>query len=95
MLGMKMDFSGRTGMSLGIRGTMGTAGATRLGASAKGLVHDLFDGSHAAATLGAAPETPIDLPRCARRALPGNGIADVMVGEDVAGTDDHGIQARS
>lgn len=53
------------------------------------LVHDLLDGACTAAALSAATEAAIDLPSSARQIL-GHGIADVVVGQDVTGTNDHG-----
>ncbi len=73
-----------------------TARAAFLGASAERIVHDLLDGPGASATLGAAAETAIDLPgrarQLARRAQNG---ANVVVGQDIAGANDHGERAGS
>jgi hypothetical protein len=70
------------------------AAAARTGRGAQRLVHDAPDGAHAAAALGAAAEAAIDLAGPARRGG-GDRAADIVVGEDVAGTDDHGkIQTR-
>jgi hypothetical protein len=71
---------------------MGTAQAAGLGAGAKRFVDDGLDGACAAPTFGAAAETAIDLLRMARQITGGaDGIADIMVAEDVAGTDDHEV----
>ena len=54
--------------------------------------HDLADGPGAAAALGTAAEAAIDLP-CRSRQITGlsHGIAHVVVGNDVAGTNDHWV----
>jgi hypothetical protein len=54
------------------------------------LVHDLADGARATPALGAAAETPIDLAGRARRLLGTERRAHVLVGQYVAGADDHG-----
>jgi hypothetical protein len=67
--------------------------AAGLGAGAQRFVHDLLDGAGAPAALGAATQTSIDLPRRAWRHLSRtHGVAHVVVGEDVTGTDNHGIR---
>ena len=68
---------------------VGAAAAGR-GLRAERLVHDVADGARAAAALGAATEAAIDLPRRARTHLRRDGGADIVVTQDVAGTDDHG-----
>lgn len=72
-------------MLLGMRAA-GTAG---LCTGPKRLVHDLFDGACTAAALSAATEAAIDLSGGARQIF-GHGITDVVVGQDVTGTNDHG-----
>ena len=67
-----------------------TTRAARLGTGAKGFVHYLADSARATAALGAASETAVNLPRRARLVF-GHGIAHVVVGKDVAGTNDHGM----
>jgi hypothetical protein len=60
---------------------------------ASGVVHDLPDRVHTAAALAAAAQATMNLAGAA--CVPAIGVqraTDVMVGEDVAGTDDHGIQ---
>ena len=75
---------------------VGASGAAGLGAGAKGFVHDLLDGPGATAALGAAAETPIDLPRCARKILGlSHNVTHVVVGQDVAGTNDHGLLGKT
>ena len=66
-----------------------TAGAARFGA---GFVDDGLDGAGATAAFGAAAEAAVDFLGVSRKAGGGShGIADIMVAEDVAGTDDHEI----
>ena len=79
-------------MAVGIRTYMivratGTAG---LGAGPKRLIEDRLDGARAAAALGAAAETIIDLLGTTRRFVRiGHRMAYIVVAEDVTGTDDH------
>jgi len=84
-------WGGRRGLTavLAARATLaaGAAGAR------DGLVHDPADGARAPAALGAAPETAVDLPGGARRSLSRKGRANVVVGQHVARTDDHGNPA--
>ena len=70
--------------------TVRTAGAALLGAGAEGLIDDGLDGARAAAAFGAAAEATINLLGIPRH-VPGctDGIADIVVGQDVAGTDNH------
>ena len=53
------------------------------------FVHDPADGADAASALGAAAEAPIDLTSGPRRFCPGERRADVVVGQHIAGTNDH------
>ena len=53
------------------------------------LIHDLADGAGAAAALGAAAEAAIDLPGRARPRLRRDGGTDIVVGQNVAGANDH------
>lgn len=70
---------------------MGASRAAGLGAGAEGFIHDLLDGSRAAAAFGAAAQTAIDLPGRAREVLGlGHDVTHVVVGQDVAGTNNHG-----
>ena len=65
----------------------GTAG---LGAGAQGLVDDGLDGARAAAAFGAAAEAAIDLLGIAGKVRRrGDGAADVLVADDVTGTNNH------
>ncbi len=70
-----------------------TAGAGFL-AGAESLVHDPLDGAGTASALGAAAEATINLASGARLgARHRHGGADILVGEHVAGADDHGTVA--
>ena len=65
--------------------------AAGLGAGAQRFIHDLLDGAGASTALGAAAQTAVDLPwRAWRHLRHAHGVAHVVVGEDVAGTNDHG-----
>jgi hypothetical protein len=76
-------------VSLAVRASR-TAG---LGAGAQSLIDDGFDGTRAAAAFGTAAEATVDL-----LGIPGkvfrtiDRTADIMVGQDVAGTNDHEIR---
>jgi hypothetical protein len=68
------------------------ARAARLGTGAKRFVDDGLDGACTATTFGAAAEAAIDLLRMARQiAGSADSIADIVVAEDVARTDDHEV----
>src|SRR5689334_23514862 len=72
--------------------TVRAASAAGLGARAERFVDDGLDGSGAAAAFGAAAEAAVDLLGAARKVRgSSHGIADVMVAQDVAGTDDHEV----
>ena len=74
------------GAGLTVRAT-GTAG---LGAGAQSLVNDGLDGARAAAALGAATEASIELLGIAGKVFGATDrAADVVVGEDVTGTNNH------
>jgi hypothetical protein len=77
----------------GMGGGVRAARAARFGACAESFVHDLLDGADAAAALGAAAEASVHLTGRARRLRSADGISHVVVGEDVAGTNDHGMKA--
>ena len=73
-----------------VRLAMRAAGATGLGAGAERIVDNRLDGPGAAAAFCIATEAAIDLFGVARKVRGSiHGIADVLVAEDVAGTDDH------
>jgi hypothetical protein len=64
--------------------------ATGLGAGAESLVNDRLDGARASATFGAAAQTSVDLLGIARQVFSGvDSVTDVVVADEVAGTDDH------
>jgi hypothetical protein len=68
------------------------SGMAGLGASAERLVNDGLDGARASATFGAAAEAAIDLLGIAGKVFRGvDGIADIVVAEDVAGTNYHKV----
>ena len=79
---MAMRFSG--GMAVRAARTAG------LGAGTEGFVDDGLDGTRATAAFGAATEAAIDLLGTARQILRGaDGAADIVVGQDVTGADNH------
>jgi hypothetical protein len=66
------------------------AGAALLGTGAKGFIDDGLDRARAAAAFGTAAETTVNLlgiPRQVRGCT--HGIPDIVVTQNVAGTDDH------
>ena len=66
------------------------SGAAGLGARTKSVVNDGLDGARAATAFGTAAEATVDLlgiPGEVFRAI--DRIADIMVGQDVAGTNNH------
>jgi hypothetical protein len=83
-------------MRLGLMGTaVRAARVAGPSAGAQRLIKDLLDGAGAAATFGAAAETSIDLPRRARQIVrSSDGRADIVVAEDVTGTNDHGVKSE-
>jgi len=69
---------------------MRTSGVTGASAGAKRLIDDGLDGPRAATAFHAAAKTTMDLLRMAHHIVSGtDGIADIVVAKDVAGTDDH------
>ena len=69
---------------------MRTAGLAGFCASAEGVVDDRLDGACAPAALGAAAEAAIDLLGIAQRVVSSaDGMANIVVAEDVTGADDH------
>src|SRR5262245_56857498 len=83
--GLGLDFEVRFG-------TMRATGAAGLGAGAERLIDDGLDGAGAATAFGVAAKTAIDLLRAARKVRrSSHGIADIMVTQDVAGTNDHEV----
>src|SRR5258705_9615859 len=66
------------------------AGAAFLGAGAEGFVDDGLDRARAPAALGAAAEATVNLFRISRQVRGCTyGITDIVVAQNVAGTDDH------
>ena len=66
------------------------AGLAGLGAGAERLLDDGLHGACTAAAFDAATEATVDLPGIARNILRrADGAADILVAEDVAGTDNH------
>jgi hypothetical protein len=60
------------------------------GASAKRVIDNAFDRPRTAAAFGAAAEAAIELLGIAGKIVSdAHGIADIVVGQDVAGTNDH------
>jgi hypothetical protein len=75
---------------------VGASGTAGLGAGAQCFVHDLLDRPGATAALGATAETPIDLRRRARKTCRlRHDVTNVVVGQDVAGTNNHGNAWRT
>jgi hypothetical protein len=66
-------------------------GAGRHIGSRDGLVHDLADRSRTTAALRIAAKTAIDLPRSAWRIIGDHDASDIVVGQDVAVADNHGV----
>jgi hypothetical protein len=92
--GRERECRGRFLSRLVVGGSMAvrTAQAAGLGAGAESFVDDGLDGAGAAAAFGAAAEAAVDLLRMARQITGGaDGIANIMVAKDVAGTDDHEV----
>lgn len=74
------------------RVTMRATRAALLGAGTKRFIDDGLDGTRASAAFGTAAKATVNLlwiSRHFRRCA--HGIADVMVAQDIAGTDDHEI----
>jgi hypothetical protein len=77
-------------MRFGLHLAMRTPGTARLGASAERFIDDGLDGARAATAFGAAAEAAVNLLGIARKILRGaDRAADIVVAEDVAGTDNH------
>jgi hypothetical protein len=65
--------------------------AAGLGTSPERFIDDGLDGTRTAAALGAAAETVIDLLGTTRQVVRiGDRVADIVVAEDVTGTNNHG-----
>src|SRR5437016_4951811 len=62
-------------------------------AGAERLVDDRLDRARATAACRAAPKATVNLLGVARKFVGGaDGVADILVADDVAGTDDHGTR---
>ena len=62
-------------------------------AGAERLVDDRLDRARATAACGAAAKATINLLGVARKFIRGaDGVANILVADDVAGTDDHGTR---
>jgi hypothetical protein len=86
----------RLGMAVcvGLGAAVWAARAAGLGAGAQCLIEDFPDGAGAAATFRAAAETSIDLTRRAGQIICGGYRgANIVVAEDVTGTNNHGVKA--
>jgi hypothetical protein len=69
---------------------MRASGMAGLGAGSKSVVNDRFDGAGTSATFSAATEAAIELLGIAWKVFRGvDGITDIVVAEDVAGTNNH------
>jgi len=69
---------------------MRASGMAGLGAGSKSVVNNRFDGAGTSATFSAATKAAIELPGIAWKVFRGiDGIADIVVAEDVAGTNNH------
>ena len=80
------------GIDIGLRArpAMRASRATGLGASPEGLVNDGLDGTRAPATFSAATKAAIELLGIARKVFRDiDGTTDIVVAEDVAGTNNH------
>lgn len=89
-LNLELDRVEHQELPVGVGRRVRAAGAAGLAAGAEGLIHDLLDGAGTAAALRAAAEASIDLTRRARRLRAAAGSAHILVGQYVAGTNDHG-----
>jgi len=66
------------------------AGTAGLGASAERFFNDTLDGARASPAFGRATEATIDLLGVTRQIFRGaDSAADIVVGQDVAGTNNH------
>src|SRR5260370_28484259 len=66
------------------------SGAAGLGARTESVVNDGLDGARASSTFGAATEAAVDLLGIARNGFRCvDGVADIVVAEDVTGTNNH------
>src|ERR1700722_9174699 len=92
-----LEFSGGSecelAMHLRLRpgSTVRASGMAGLGTSTERFVDDGLDGARTTAAFGAAAEAAINLLGITRKGFRGvDGVADIVVAEDVAGTNNHG-----
>lgn len=98
MQGSNLEVSGGRERELGMDMRLGVRLAVRasrlagLGAGSESIFNDGLDRAGAATTFDAATEAAVDLPGIAGKVLRGmDGAADIVVADDVAGTDNHEI----
>jgi hypothetical protein len=78
------------GLVIGRMEAVRAAGAAFLGAGAEGFIDDGLDRARAPAAFGAAAEATVNLFRISRQVRGCTyGITDIVVAQNVAGTDDH------
>ena len=83
----KLGIDRRLSLMMAVR----ASSAAGLSTSPERLVDDGLDGARTAAALGAAAETIIDLLGTTRQIVRiGDRVADIVVAEDVTGTNNHG-----
>jgi hypothetical protein len=84
---LAMDVLIRPGLAMRAACTAG------FGAGAESLVNDGLDGARASATFRAAAQTSVDLLGITRQVFSGvDSVTDVVVADEVAGTDNHETQ---
>lgn len=71
---------------IGVRATRAASLHTR----PKSFGHDLLDGARATSALGAAAQAVVNLSSGARKVFAGHRASYVVIGDDVAGTNNHG-----
>jgi len=80
----------RLGVGMSLRLAMRATRTTGLGAGSESFVDDGLDGAGATAAFGAAAQATVDLLGITRQIFRGaDGAADIVVGNDIAGTNDH------
>lgn len=78
------------GLRLNLGLAMRASGAAGLGAGAEGVFNDGLDGARASPALGAAAEATIDLLGIAGKVFRSiDRAADILVADDVTGTNNH------
>jgi len=88
-LDMQLDRFEHQDMRFRLSGGMRATRAAGLAAGTERFVHDLLDGAGATTALRTTAQTSIHLARSPRRARAAAGGADIVVGQDVAGTNNH------